>query len=259
MAFAVLSPSSTALTHPLKILNPTSPLLHLSIPPLALHRDSKFASGPRPLFLTAVSPASELANIEDEPETSLPTSSYEEPEVPFSQRLAESVLLLKRASTSRKVPAAEVLAAISDIKKAKVDASSFLEILGGSKSPGRTWMLIFTAQGRLDKGSYFPVTAVQRFDAEARRIENGIYLGPIGRLTFEGKFSWKKKILAFLFEYLRIQIGPFGPLQISLGKQEREPSTKDPFFVWFYVDDDIAVAQGRGGGVALWCRCSRVA
>ncbi|XP_020574130.1 uncharacterized protein LOC110020385 [Phalaenopsis equestris] len=115
------------------------------------------------------------------------------------------------------------------------------------------------SRSQLDKGSYFPLTAVQRFDAAAKIIENGIYLGPIGCLTFEGKFSWKKNMLAFLFECLRIKVGPCGPLEISLGKQEREPTTaKDPFFIWFYIDDEIAVAQGRGGGFAFWCRCRRV-
>jgi hypothetical protein len=86
-----------------------------------------------------------------------------------------------------------------------------------------------------------------------------VYLGPIGCLTFEGRLSWKKKILAFIFERVRVKVGPFGPLEIGLGSGDgREPSTKDPFFVWFYVDEEIAVAQGRGGGVAYWCRCKRV-
>lgn len=40
-------------------------------------------------------------------------------------------------------------------------------------------------------------------------------------------------------------------------KEEKEPSTKDPFFIWFYIDEEIAVAQGRGGGTAFWCRCRR--
>ncbi|MQL89624.1 hypothetical protein Taro_022207 [Colocasia esculenta] len=77
----------------------------------------------------------------------------------------EWVGVLKNAAKTRRVPAAEVLAALAAIKKAKVDPSTFLDTLGGSESPGRTWMLIFTAQGRLEKGSYFPVTAIQRFDA----------------------------------------------------------------------------------------------
>jgi hypothetical protein len=30
--------------------------------------------------------------------------------------------------------------------------------------------------------------------------------------------------------------------------------TKLPFFKFIYVDDKVAVAQGRSGGVALWAR-----
>uniref|UniRef100_A0A453DR47 Uncharacterized protein n=1 Tax=Aegilops tauschii subsp. strangulata TaxID=200361 RepID=A0A453DR47_AEGTS len=52
------------------------------------------------------------------------------------------------AAKTRKVPAPEVLAALAKIKKAKLDTSSFFETLGGTESPGRTWMLIFTAQVR---------------------------------------------------------------------------------------------------------------
>ncbi|XP_034673522.1 uncharacterized protein LOC117904845 [Vitis riparia] len=176
-----------------------------------------------------------------------------------SEEVEESVKVLKNAAKTRRVPKEEVLSALSVIEKANLDPSGFLDTLGGSKSPGRTWMLIFTAQKQLKGGSYFPLTAVQRFDAAGKRIENGVYLGPIGCLTFEGRFSWKKRILAFIFECIRIKVGPFNPLEISLGqKDDREPGTKDPFFIWFYIDEEIAVARGRSGGTAFWCRCSRV-
>ncbi|XP_050901548.1 uncharacterized protein LOC127108167 isoform X1 [Lathyrus oleraceus] len=172
------------------------------------------------------------------------------------RELEENVKVLKNAAKTRKVPAEEILSALSFIEKAKVDPSGFLDTLGGKESPGRTWMLIFTAKKKLDGGRYFPLTAVQRFDASAKRIENGVFLGPIGQLTFEGKLSWKNRILSFIFENLRIKVGPLKPLQISLGeKDDREPSTKDPFFIWFYVDEEIAVARGRSGGTAFWCRC----
>ncbi|XP_043699411.1 uncharacterized protein LOC122650157 [Telopea speciosissima] len=176
------------------------------------------------------------------------------------QEVEESVKILKNAAKTRKVAAEEVLAALAVMEKAKLDPSEFLNTLGGSESPGRTWMLIFTAKDRLKSGTYFPITAVQRFDAVGKRIENGVFFGPLGCLTFEGRFSWKKRILAFIFECIRIKVGSFSPLQISLGqKDEREPSTKkDPFFIWFYIDEEIAVAQGRGGGTAFWCRCRRV-
>ncbi|KAK3002427.1 hypothetical protein RJ639_021218 [Escallonia herrerae] len=111
----------------------------------------------------------------------------------------------------------------------------------------------------LERGKYFPITAVQRFDAAAKRIENGVFLGPLGWLTFEGRFSWKKRILAFIFERIRIKVGPFNPFDINFkGRDESEPSSKNPFFIWFYVDEEIAVARGRSGGTAFWCRCQRI-
>ncbi|KAF9625609.1 hypothetical protein IFM89_024382 [Coptis chinensis] len=183
--------------------------------------------------------------VQEEPETS-------------KVDVEESVKVLKNAAKTRKVPAEEVLAALGVIKKVKIDPSGFLETLCGTESPGRTWMLIFTTQDGLKRGSYFPITAIQRFDAAGMRNENGVYLGPFGCLTFEGKFSWKNRILAFRYESIRIKVGPFGPLQISLGQsQDSEPSTKDPFFIWFYIDEEIAIAQGKGGGTAFWCRCRR--
>lgn len=54
--------------------------------------------------------------------------------------------VLKAAAKTRKVPATEVLSALGKIKKAKLDTSAFFSTLGGTESPGRTWMLIFTAQ-----------------------------------------------------------------------------------------------------------------
>ncbi|KAJ7975185.1 PAP fibrillin domain protein,expressed protein [Quillaja saponaria] len=197
------------------------------------------------------------ATLDDkEQSTSTPLLVQEEQ---LNREVEESVKVLKNAAKTRKVAAEEVLSALSVIEKAEVDTSGFLERLGGNESPGRTWMLIFTSEKQLKGGRYFPLTAVQRFDAAAKRIENGVYLGPIGCLTFEGRLSWKKRILAFIFERIQIKVGPLNPLEISLGKKDdREPGTKDPFFIWFYVDEEIAVARGRGGGTAFWCRCRRV-
>ncbi|XP_051115186.1 uncharacterized protein LOC127240507 [Andrographis paniculata] len=178
-----------------------------------------------------------------------------------NQGVDECVRLLKDAAKTRKVPPGDILRAFSVIEKAKADPSGFLRTLGGTKSPGRTWMLIFTAKKKLDDGNYFPVTAVQRFDAAGKRIENGVYLGPLGSLTFEGRFSWNKRILAFIFERIRVKAGPLGPFEYCFkGKDdEREPGNRDPFFTWFYVDEEIAVARGRSGGTAFWVRCHRVA
>ncbi|KAK9278911.1 hypothetical protein L1049_028492 [Liquidambar formosana] len=191
----------------------------------------------------------------DQTATTPPIVQEEQP----NREVEESIKVLKIAAKTRRVAVEEVLSALSVIEKSKLDPSGFLDTLGGPESPGRTWMLIFTAQNQLKSGRYFPLTAIQRFDAAAKRIENGVYLGPIGCLTFEGRFSWKNRILAFIFECIRIKFGQFKPLEISLGKKgDREPSSKDPFFIWFYIDDEIAVARGKSGGTAFWCRCQRV-
>ncbi|KAI4302554.1 hypothetical protein MLD38_038283 [Melastoma candidum] len=182
-----------------------------------------------------------------------------ETSLPISQEVMESVKVLKNASKTGKVKAEDVLLALSTIEKTKVDPSQFLETLGGSQSPGRTWMLIFTAKVKLDRGRYFPITAIQRFDAAVREEENGVFLGPLGYLTFEGRFSWKKRILAFVFKRIRIKVGLFNQLEIGLGQQgDREPNTKDHFFIWFYIDEEIVVTRGRSGGTAFWCRVYRL-
>ncbi|KAA8517790.1 hypothetical protein F0562_015249 [Nyssa sinensis] len=69
------------------------------------------------------------------------------------------------AAKTRRVIAEEVLSALSMIEKSKLDLSRFLEKLGGSKSPGRTWMLIFTTKSGLKNGGYILITTFQRFDA----------------------------------------------------------------------------------------------
>ncbi|XP_052179468.1 uncharacterized protein LOC127792878 [Diospyros lotus] len=233
--------------------NRSPSFLKPSILPLQTHRHLKTSTADH-LRLSTEKIRATIDEAGQDTDSSLLVQELEQPK----KEVEECVKLLKNAAKTRRVATEEVLSALSIIEKANLDPSAFLETLGGSKSPGRTWMLIFTAQKRLEGGRYFPLTAVQRFDAAALRIENGIYLGPIGYLTFEGRFTWKKRILAFIFERVRIKIGPFNPIEIPFGgKDGREPSTEDPFFIWFYIDEEIAVARGRSGGTAFWCRCHR--
>eukprot|EP00250_Pteridium_aquilinum_P017971 c23874_g1_i1 orf=189-1001(-) len=196
------------------------------------------------------------------------------PSTPYEKGidLEASIAVLKRAAKTRKVSPREVVAALCAVENAKLDPSSFLATIGGSpEAPGpRTWMLVFTSskdqvsessKGGVGEGSYFPITAIQKFDAMNMTIENGVYLGPLGSLTFEGRISWKNRILAFLFDSINIKIGSLGPFKVSIAKkenQDRPPTNKDPFFVWHYADEEIIVARGRGGGIAFWCRCERV-
>lgn len=62
------------------------------------------------------------------------------------KEVVQSIKVLKNAAKTRKVASEEILPALSVIEKAKIDPSGFLDTLGGTKSPGRTWMLIYTAE-----------------------------------------------------------------------------------------------------------------
>ena len=63
-----------------------------------------------------------------------------------AQEVGRSVEVLKTAAKTRKVAAEEILSAFKILEKAKLNPSGFLDTLGGTESPGRTWMLIFTAE-----------------------------------------------------------------------------------------------------------------
>eukprot|EP00270_Netrium_digitus_P021750 TRINITY_DN9505_c0_g1_i3.p1 TRINITY_DN9505_c0_g1~~TRINITY_DN9505_c0_g1_i3.p1 ORF type:complete len:284 (-),score=47.04 TRINITY_DN9505_c0_g1_i3:220-1071(-) len=176
----------------------------------------------------------------------------------------EAVQTLKQAAKTWKVAPEQVADAIDKIEKAKIDPKEFLPAICGDASPGRTWMLIFSRSGKKDSGHYFPITAVQRFDAKAMEIENGVFVGPLGELTFKGPFSWKGRQMSFIFTTLSLKLGPLGPFVFKIGKDGEDekspgdPKAKDPFFLWWYADEEIIVARGRSGGVALWSRCKRV-
>ncbi|XP_065848558.1 uncharacterized protein [Euphorbia lathyris] len=251
------SSSSSSFNHSFLPLKPRTPVFSLCSNAAIVGTFSLKPKKFHPLILQRVKTRASIDEKDQNPST--PVVVQEQVEDQNNPEVEKSVKVLKNAAKTRKVAADEVCSALSVIEKAKVDPSGFLDTLGGSNSPGRTWMLIFTAEKQLKSGRYFPLTGIQRFDAAGKRIENGVYLGPIGSLTFEGRFTWKSRILAFVFERIRVNIGPLNPFEISLGdKSDSEPSTKDPFFIWFYIDDEIAVARGKSGGTAFWCRCRRV-
>ena len=148
--------------------------------------------------------------------------------------------------------------------------------------PKRTWLdgasQAFLPWTRLKDGLYVDglVTAVQRFDGTTGENENGIFavLGMESiRFTVRGPFKWpdaeRRTVCAFQPNTAQCKLGPLewefalspgdaGPDAKSSWTDrpfEEVPVTKLPFFKFLLVDDDIAVAQGRSGGVAV---CARV-
>lgn len=173
---------------------------------------------------------------------------------------------LKQAAANGSVKPKEVFNALRTLEKAKLQSPEWPTIVGGSTSPGKRWRLVFTTgtskvrealKGKGEGGgNYFPLTAAQRWDASKGEIENGIFLGLLGALTFKGPYSFSGKKLSFDFDTLILRIGPFKfdfKLKDKILNYKANP--KDPFFIIFYVDEDIIAARGRGGGIAFWTAC----
>lgn len=118
------------------------------------------------------------------------------------------------------------------------------------------------AKKQPNKGvQYFPITAAQKFDPAKKDFENGVFLGNVAYLTFNGPFAMKGKQLSF--DVVAINIG-FGPLRFAFPLKKDAPASLEevsdakrkalPFFLYAYVDDEMVVARGRSGGLAMWLR-----
>eukprot|EP00877_Chromochloris_zofingiensis_P009303 jgi/Chrzof1/4626/Cz14g20140.t1 len=172
--------------------------------------------------------------------------------------------------TPGSVPATSLLESIIALEKQKLPADEFLAKL---EAPKARWRLIYTANssdataaGKKQPhkgGYYFPITAVQRFIPDTKVFENGVFLGPLAHLTFAGPFATKDRQLTFDVTSMNVGLGPWKfsiPLKKGVTSMEDVPESdrkKLPFFLYWYVDDDIAVARGRGGGVAIWRRTTK--
>ncbi|EFJ51665.1 hypothetical protein VOLCADRAFT_120424 [Volvox carteri f. nagariensis] len=179
---------------------------------------------------------------------------------------AEAALsTLRLAATSPgAVRPSEVLQALVVVEKAKLKADDWLATL---TAPGTCWRLVYTVPGKDitaatkkqkgGAGGFFPLAACQKFDASG--FENGVFLGPLGHLTFKGGFQMDGKLLHFDVATMYLGLGPWRlavPLkkEVPLSDMDSKTFKKLPFFVYAYVGSDIVVARGRSGGVALWTR-----
>ena len=208
------------------------------------------------------------------------STTFHPPINPAPLHSPDAISTLKRAARRAwAVPASETLAAILVLEKAKLvpdggggsDPAAWLQAIAGGPQ-GRRWRLMFTSgtdqvrkavAGGRSGGVYIPITAVQRWRLADGLIENGVYLGFLGALVFSGRWESKGRRLSFDFDSVRLRVGPwsrdFAVRGKKAGEEEEAKGGKKslgPFFLFAYADDDICVARGRSGGVALWARAS---
>lgn len=183
--------------------------------------------------------------------------------------------------------AAQRKAAVEDVYEAirLFEARKPLRPAFDGASVNGQWRLHFTTgtaeksanANRRKGGSYFPVAAVQSFNASTGHIRNGIYAGPLA-FFFDGPFVWddQRKILEFTFDRVSLRWGEGKPLRFNIGSgaweklKGAEEAASDgqgkmgkaaaggrklnPFFKFVFADAKCIAARGRGGGLALWGR-----
>lgn len=187
------------------------------------------------------------------------------PEIEKSASVESAVDTLKRAALSKSVPGREVFQAMRMLEKAKLKSDGWDTVLADN----RGWRLVFTSSSKdiakdtkgtgIGSGFFFPLAAAQRWDLTADSVQNGIYLSHVAALVFKGKMVIKNKRLAFDFDQLKLKLGPWEnnfKLKDPPTLEVLQKDPKAPFFLFSYVDDDVIVARGRGGGLAFWARCT---
>jgi hypothetical protein len=161
-------------------------------------------------------------------------------------------------------------------------------VMAADGAPGGSWIDgvgdTLLPWRRLRHGVYLDayVSAIQRFDMEEWENENGIFrvLGRDDvRFSVTGPFKWptpeRRAVCAFQPTCATFQIGQLewewsleadagtaalwstaAPRAEGSERQSFEQTrvTALPFFRWLLVDEAVAVAQGRSGGVAVWAR-----
>lgn len=117
-----------------------------------------------------------------------------------------------------------------------------------------SWRLTFITgapnkEKKFDKITYFPLKAVQNFDPETLKINNGIYFNDYALIKFFGDFVWKEKARKLEFDFDFIEILGF---RFKLPKDENNKPKIKPFFNFIYADNGIISARGASGGIAVW-------
>lgn len=191
---------------------------------------------------------------------------------------------------SERPPEDEVLKALLKVQKEKAELNKadpyYGKLTGAGREGGKRWRLVYLATRNavvaerkneappsfFDRGWYVDglVTAVQRFEdsSAARMNQNGVFeLLGLGGFFFGyfARFKWpspeKRTTLAFQPKTNNLQLfgkdwsWPFpGAGEGAEGDRTFEASRlqKLNIFNFFYVDDQVAVAQGASGSVALW-------
>ena len=176
--------------------------------------------------------------------------------------LAPHASVLKRCGSATPPSAAEATSALREIVAAprQDDWAPLYDT---------RWRPVFSLKPDADEGRFLTVKAEQEFRRDGS-FTNAIRLLGIN-FSFQGNYVWKGSATTLAIERLRLRVlgVPLPSIDVREGKGIRalvervrggrkggEGFQKRPnVYSWCYADDEICVARGSSGSVAVWVTC----
>ena len=172
--------------------------------------------------------------------------------------LSPQASVLKRCGTATPPSAAEATAALREIANTRQD--DWAPLLN------RRWRPVFSLKPDAEEGRFLAVRAEQEFRRDGS-FTNAIRLLGI-KFSFQGTYAWKGSATTLTIERLRLRVLglPLPSIDVREGRGirgliervrgRRKDGTKRPnVYSWCYADDEICVARGSSGSVAVWVTC----
>ena len=175
--------------------------------------------------------------------------------------LSPQASLLKQCGSATPPSAAEATAALREIVNTRQD--DWAPLLD------RRWRPVFSLKPDAEEGRFLTVKAEQQFRRDGS-FTNAIRLLGL-KFVFAGTYALKGSATTLVIERLRLRVlgVPLPSIDVREGKGIRalvervrggrkggKGFQKRPnVYSWCYADDEICVARGSSGSVAVWVTC----
>ena len=130
----------------------------------------------------------------------------------------------------------------------------------------KRWRPVFSLKPDADEGRLLSVRAEQTFRSDGS-FTNAIRLLGIN-FSFQGTYAWKGSATTLTIERLRLRVlgVPLPSIDVREGRgvrglierfrgRRKDGSKRPNVYSWCYADDEICVARGSSGSVAVWVTC----
>jgi hypothetical protein len=180
--------------------------------------------------------------------------------VAFCTALSPQASVLHRCGSKTPPSAAEATAALREIANTRQD--DWAPLLD------TRWRPVFSLKPDADEGRFLSVRAEQQFKRDGSFSNAiGLFRGAL-KFNFKGTYAWKGSATTLVIERLRLKIlgVPLPSIDVREGRgirglierirgRRKDGSKRPNVYSWCYADDEICVARGSSGSIAVWVTC----